>query len=193
MSRQNVATYPVAPLRRRLKRARLDERILLRFPRLASIGRSVVFRLPVGSRLRQAILSTACREGFDALRRGKYEAMAAVCHPEVETIYMTAPGETVGDLETDYKGREGLIHSLRSWSEAWSDWALEPTEMVDFGTRILVRGRFVGRGKLSGVTTEEAGAVMFTVRRGWITEQRVYLGTDMPSEAAELSTRDPRR
>jgi ketosteroid isomerase-like protein len=124
----------------------------------------------------------ACRQGFDALRRGGYEAMAAVCHPEVETIYMTAPGETVGDLATEYKGREGLIQSLQSWSEAWSDWALEPREMRDFGSRILVRGTFVGRGKLSGATTEQAGAVVFTIRRGWITEQRVYLGTDLPPE-----------
>jgi hypothetical protein len=107
--------------------------------------------------------------------------MASVCHPQVETVYMTAPGETVGDLETEYQGREGLIQSLRSWSEAWSDWALEPTELVDFGSRFLVRGRFVGRGKLSGVSTEEPGAVVFTVRRGWITEQRVYLGTDLPN------------
>ena len=126
------------------------------------------------------ILLNACRRGFDALRRGEYEAMAAVCHPEVETIYLTAPGETVGDLETEYGSREGLIQSLRSWNEAWSDWALEPSELLDLGTRILVRGRFVGCGKLSGVTTEEVGAVMFTVRRGWITEQRVYLGTDSP-------------
>jgi len=188
MSRENVATYPVAPLRRRrFKRRRLDERLLLRFPRLASAVRSAVFRLPVGSRLRRAIFSTACRQGFDALRRGEYEAMAAVCHPEVETTYLTAPGEKVGDLETEYKDREGLIQSLRSWSEAWSDWALEPNEMVDFGDRLLVRGLFVGRGKLSGVTTEQSGAIMFTVRRGWITTQRVYLGTDLPLEAAELS------
>jgi ketosteroid isomerase-like protein len=187
MSRQNVATYAVGPLgRRRFKRRRLDERLLLRFPRLASAVRSAVFRLPVGSRLRRAIFSTACRQGFDALRRGEYEAMAAVCDPEVETSYLTAPGETVGDLETEYKGREGLIQSLRSWSEAWSDWALEPYEMVDFGGRLLVRGRFVGRGMLSGVTTEQSGAIMFTVRRGWITAQRVYLGTDLPAEAAEL-------
>ena len=113
--------------------------------------------------------------------------MAAVCHPEVETIYMTAPGETVGDLETEYRTREGLIQSLRSWSEAWSDWALEPREMLDFGDRVLVRGRFVGRGRLSGVTTDEAGAIMFTLHRGWITRQHVYLGTDLPLEAAELS------
>jgi ketosteroid isomerase-like protein len=149
-----------------------------------------VFHLPVGSRLRRAILSTACRQGFDALRRGAYEAMAAVCHAEVETSYMTAPGETVGDLETEYKTREGLIQSLRSWSEAWSDWALEPNEMWDFGDRILVRGRFVGRGKLSGVATEQPGAIMFTVHRGWITTQHVYLGTDLPLEAAELSEQD---
>ena len=188
MSRQSVASYPVAPLRRRrFKRRRLDERLLLRFPRLASAVRSAVFRLPVGSRLRRAILSTACRHGFAALRRGEYEAMAAVCHPEVKTAYLTAPGETVGDLETEYKDREGLIQSLRSWSEAWSDWALEPNEMVDFGDRLLVRGRFVGRGRLSGVTTEQSGAIMFTVRRGWITAQHVYLGTDLPPEAAELS------
>ena len=192
MSRENVATYPVTPLRRRrFKRRRLDERLVVRFPRLASAVRSVVFRLAVGSRLRRAILSTACRHGFDALRRGEYEAMAAVCHPEVETTYLTAPGETVGDLETEYKDRGGLIQSLRSWSEAWSEawseWALEPNEMVDFGDRLLVRGRFVGRGKLSGVTTEQSGAIMFTVRRGWITAQRVYLGTDLPPEAAELS------
>jgi ketosteroid isomerase-like protein len=188
MSRENVAAYPVAPLRRRrFKRRRLDERLLLRFPRLASAVRSAVFRLPVGSRLRRAIFSTACRQGFDALRRGEYEAMAAVCHPEVETIYMTAPGETVGDLETEYRTREGLIQSLGSWSEAWSDWALEPNEMLDFGDRLLVRGRFVGRGKLSGVTTEQSGAIMFTLHRGWITRQHVYLGTDLPLEAAELA------
>jgi len=188
MSRENVATYPVTPLRRRrFKRRRLDERLVVRFPRLASAVRSVVFRLAVGSRLRRAILSTACRHGFDALRRGEYEAMAAVCHPEVETTYLTAPGETVGDLETEYKDREGLIESLRSWSEAWSDWALEPNEMLDFGDRVLVRGRFVGRGKLSGVTTDQAGAIMFTLHRGWITRQHVYLGTDLPLEAAELS------
>jgi hypothetical protein len=184
MSRQNVATYPVAPLRRRrFGSRRLDERLLLRFPRLASAVRSVVFHLPVGSRLRRAIFSTACRRGFDALRRGEYEAMAAICHPQVKTTYMTAPGETVGDLETEYKDREGLIQSLRSWSEAWSDWALEPKEMLDFGDRLLVRGRFVGRGKLSGVTTEQSGAIIFTVHRGWITTQRVYLGMDVPPAA----------
>jgi ketosteroid isomerase-like protein len=184
----NIATYRVTPAkRRRFERRRLDERLLVRFPRFASGVRSVVFRLPVGSRLRRAIFSTACRQGFDALRRGEYEAMAAVCHPEVETTYMTAPGETVGDLETEYKTREGLIESLRSWSEAWSDWALEPSEMLDFGNRLLVRGRFVGRGKLSGVTTEQAGAIMFTMHRGWITAQRVFLGTDFPPEAAELT------
>jgi hypothetical protein len=44
--------------------------------------------------------------------------MAAVCHPEVETTYLTAPGDRVGDLETRYKDREGLIQSLQSWSEA---------------------------------------------------------------------------
>jgi ketosteroid isomerase-like protein len=148
--------------------------------------RAVVFRLPVGSRLRRTIFTTACRQGFDALRHGQYETMAAVCHPEVETTYLTAPGETVGDLETEYKDREGLIQSLRSWSEAWSEWALEPNEMVDFGDRLLVRGRFIGRGKLSGVATEQSGAIMFTVRRGWVTSQRVYLGTDLPLEAAEL-------
>ena len=193
MSRENVASYPVAPLRGRRFKRRRDERLLLRFPRLASAVRSVVFHLPVGSRLRRAILSTACRHGFDALRRGEYEAMAAVCHPKVETTYMTAPGDTVGDLETEYTDREGLIQSLRSWSEAWSDWALEPNEMLDFGDRLLVRGRFVGRGKLSGVTTEQPGAIMFTVRRGWITAQRVYLGTDLPLEAAELSRQTARR
>jgi ketosteroid isomerase-like protein len=129
----------------------------------------------------------ACRHGFDALRRGEYEAMAAVCHPRVKTVYSTGPGETVGDLATEYTSREGLIQSLRSWNEAWSDWALVPNEMVDCGDRLLVRGRFVGRGKLSGVTTDEPGAIVFTVRRGWIVEQRVYLGTDLPLEAAELS------
>jgi hypothetical protein len=177
----NVATYRVAPLRRRSReRYYLDERVLLKFPRVASLARIAVFRLPVGSRLRRAIFAMACRQGFEALRSGKYEAMALVCHPEVETIYVTGPGETVGDLETEYKGRGELTQSLRSWSEAWSDWALEPTEMVDFGSRILVRGRFVGRGKLSGATTEQVGAIVFTVSRGWITEQRVYLGTDLP-------------
>ena len=165
--------------------------MLLRFPRSSSAVRSVVFHLPVGSLLRRTLFSMACRHGFDALRRREYEAMAAVCHPEVETIYMTAPGDTVGDLETEYRTREGLIQSLRSWSEAWSDWALRPNEMLDFGDRLVVRGRFVGRGKLSGVETDQPGAIVFTVRRGWITRQHVYLGTDLPLEAAEGEHQPP--
>jgi hypothetical protein len=189
LNANSVATYRIVPAKQwQFERRRFYERVLLRFPRIASVLRSMAFRLPVGSRPRRAIFSMACRQGFDGLRRGQYEAMAAVCHPEVETIYMTEPGETVGDLETEYQGREGLVQSLRSWSEAWSDWALEPNEMLDFGTRLLVRGRFVGRGKLSGVATEQAGAIMFTVDRGWITSQHVYLGTDLPLEAYELLT-----
>jgi hypothetical protein len=192
MSQENVAAYPVVPVRRRRFRGRrLDERLVLRFPRLASVVRAAVLHLPVGSRLRRAVFSTACRYGFDALRRGEYEVMATICHPQVETSYVTAPGETVGDLETEYNTREGFIQSLRLWSEAWSDWALEPNEMLDFGNRILVRGRFVGRGRLSGITTEQAGAIMFNLHRGWITRQRVYLGLDMPFEAEALSEESP--
>jgi ketosteroid isomerase-like protein len=193
MSRQKVASYAVVPLRPGgIRHRRLDERLVLRFPRLASVIRSGVFRLPVGSRLRRAILSAACRQGFDALRRGEYEAMAAVCHPDVETCFTTAPGEMVGDLDTEYRTREGLLQSLRSWNEAWSDWALEPREILDFGDRLLVRGRFVGRGKQSGVATEEPGAILFTLRRGWITKQHVYLGSDLPLETAGLAEQDAR-
>jgi ketosteroid isomerase-like protein len=191
MSQETIARYRVRPLpRKRRQRRRLDERFVLRFPRVASIARSGIFRLSPGSRLRRAIISTACRQGFDALRRGQYEAMASVCAPDVKTRFTAAPGEMIGDLDTEYRSRDGLLKSLRSWSEAWSDWAMEPQEILDFGDRLLVRGRFVGRGRHSGITTEQPGGVLITLRGGWIAEQDVFLGSELPLQAAGVSEQD---
>ena len=73
------------PLRVRERSSRtLDQRLSLRFPRLAAVNARLIGRLPLGSRLRQAAVWRSARLAAEAYNRRDLAAALIGCHPEFE-------------------------------------------------------------------------------------------------------------
>jgi len=79
-------------------------------------------------------------------------------------------------------GRDGMASVFRSWLSAWKDWKLvaEDYRQLDRG-RVLVRYRFTGRGKTSGMEVEQLrtlGAHVFHISEEKVTRLTVYADRD---------------
>jgi ketosteroid isomerase-like protein len=103
--------------------------------------------------------------------------------------------------DVDYRAAEGapddigLIHgrdALRAWFQDWIDtfdeFYFEPVELIDAGEdTVIAVERYGGCAKISRVTTDQTGAVVFTVRDGKLVRGREYLSLERALEAAGLS------
>jgi ketosteroid isomerase-like protein len=64
----------------------------------------------------------------------------------------------------------------------------EPVELIDPGEdTVIAVERYGGCAKISRVTTDQTGAVVFTVRDGKLVRGREYLSLERALEAAGLS------
>ena len=127
----------------------------------------------------------------------------------VKTVRDAAAAFNRGDLETwfeyladdiDYRAAEGApddhgpIHGkdalrayMQDWLDMFDDFKVEPVELIDAGgDNIVVVLRFGGRAKLSGVETDQAFAIVYTIRDGRIARGREYATRDQALEAAGL-------
>ena len=65
-----------------------------------------------------------------------------------------------------YIGLEGLRVMLADRDEVWDEFRTEPQEFIDAGNRIVVVGRWVGKGKGSGLEVQQPTVHVFTLRNG---------------------------
>jgi ketosteroid isomerase-like protein len=65
-----------------------------------------------------------------------------------------------------YVGMEGLRVMLADRDEVWDEFHTEPDEFIDAGDRIVVVGRWIGKGKGSGIEVEQHTAHVFTLSNG---------------------------
>ena len=65
----------------------VEERLAVRFPRLAAFVAGAVLRLPPRSRVRQAVIQRTVVLGWDAMNRGDLAAGLVLYHPAVESIF----------------------------------------------------------------------------------------------------------
>jgi ketosteroid isomerase-like protein len=85
-------------------------------------------------------------------------------------------------------GREALRAWLQDWIDTFDEFFFEPVKLIDAGEDTVVAvERYGGRAKLSGVATDQTGAVVFTVRDGRIVRGREYPRLERALEAAGLS------
>jgi uncharacterized protein len=82
-----------------------------------------------------------------------------------------------------YVGMDGLRHMLADRDEIWDDFRTEPDEFVDGGDRVVVTGRWIGRGRGSGIEVEQPTVHVFTLRDGRVV--RWELGHTSRREALE--------
>jgi ketosteroid isomerase-like protein len=176
--RQQIAFKP------RTHRA-MEERLLVRFPRLFGWTRQWLTRLPPRSRLRQMSVRKLTQMGYAATNREDFQVAFAAHHPQVEMI----PDQQLTRLGFDdiYRGVDGRIRFQLRWLSDWGDWEFVPEEVIDFGDRLFVSGRMAGSGRASGAGIGTYGATLFTLDKGRVTREQFFFDPARALEAAGLS------
>ena len=166
MSQENVEIVR-SRLRVRERSSRtIDQRLSLRFPRLAAANTRLIAKLPPDSSLRKALLPRAVRLASEAYNRRDLDAVVISWHPECEYI----PGREwieAGLVEPCYRGLEGYREYVAATSEVWGEENyLMPLELIDLGARFVVLANVPMRAQASGVSLTEAFAYVATVKDG---------------------------
>ena len=168
MSQENVEAVR-KPLRARERSSRtLDQRLSLRFPRLAAAYARVIGKRPLGSRLRQVEVWRGARLAVEAYNRRDAEAVVIGWHPEFE--YHTArEWARSGLVEPCYRGLEGYRKYLATVDEVWAgENFLKPVELIDLGERMVMLADGRMRAQASGVPLTEAFALVTTIEDGLV-------------------------
>lgn len=163
------------PLQARSRSGRtLDQRLAVRFPRLAAANIRRFGMLPPGSRLRQAVLSRAVLLGLDAYNRRDLAAVVTGWHPEFEYH----PGRewvVAGLVEPCYRGLQGYRRYIAGVDEVWGGQNhLTPVELIDVGDRVVILAHGQMRAQGSGVPLSEAFALVSTLERGIVVRLQEY-------------------
>jgi ketosteroid isomerase-like protein len=165
----------------------LDQRLMLRFPRLAAASVRLIGRLPPSSRLRQAALVRAVQRGMEADNRRDLDVVAIVFHPDLE-YYPYREFVDAALAEPCYRGPEGYKRYIGATYEVWgTDVRLEGTELIDLGDRIVMLADMPMRAQASGVPLAEAYAGVVTLRDGMVIRWRDYLDQAEALRAVGLS------
>jgi ketosteroid isomerase-like protein len=166
-------------------RRRLEERLMVRFPRVLALVSRAVWRLPTRSRLRLALTRRAVISGWEAANRGDFELALALYDPDVETIFDRRMVE-IG-FEPAYAGRESRLAVQRRATAEWGEWRFEPKELVSIGVdRLLTLGRMNGRGLVSGAAVDIDWGALFTTFDGLVIREQIFLDRGEALEAVGL-------
>jgi ketosteroid isomerase-like protein len=186
MSQENLEIVR-RPLRVRERSSRtLDQRLSLRFPRLAAAYLRRIGKLPPSSRLRQAALSRAVRLASEAYNRRDLDAVVIGYHPEVE-YHPARSWVEAGFFEPCYRGPEGYRTYVAITSEVFgAEVHFKPVELIDLGERIVVLANVPMRAQASGVPLTEAFAYVSTWQDGRVIHLQEYYDHAEALEAVGL-------
>jgi ketosteroid isomerase-like protein len=112
--------------------------------------------------------------GADAagIVRGDYDdVLRDYFDPDCELL----PPRAYPDVESSYRGVEGLRRWFGQMDEIWNDFRMEPERYFDAGARVVVFARVSGAAKGSGPTLAISSAHVLTLRDGRITRSEIYL------------------
>jgi ketosteroid isomerase-like protein len=164
------------PLRARERSRRtVDQRLLLRFPSLATASLRLVAKLPPGSRLRQAAVWRAVQLAVEAYNRRDLDSVAIGFHPDLE-YYPYREFIDAALVEPCYYGPSGYRTYIESTYEVWGgDVRLEPTELIDMGDRFVLLADMPMRAQASGVALAETYACVSALKDGRVIRQQDFL------------------
>jgi ketosteroid isomerase-like protein len=163
----------------------LEERLALRFPRVAALLARAVWRLPQGSRLRRALLRRVVTLGWEAMNRVDLEFGLAFYHPDVESIF-DPRAQTLGFENS--RGREVRLRALAQIYAEFREMHFHPDELIDLGEdRLLVTGRMKGTGLRSGAPFDMEWANLWTISGGRVVRDQQFGDRAEALEAAGLS------
>jgi hypothetical protein len=187
MSRENVVIVR-KPLRARERASRtLDQRLLLRFPRLTVAYLRLIDKLPPGSRLRQAAVWRGVRLGLEAYNRRDLDAAVIGWHPG----FKYHPGRDwveAGLVEPCYRGLEGYRRYVAIADEiSGGELYLKPVELIDLWERLLILADAPIRAQVSDAPHTDPFAAVTTLKDGRVIHAQEYFDHAQALEAAGLS------
>jgi uncharacterized protein len=121
------------------------------------------------------------RRSFDAFIRGDFDGAMREFHPDI--AYDLTRISPDGEL---YEGHEGVRTGMRRWLGAWAEYTMEVDEYVDAGDSVVILFRESGRGKGSGVRTEQSVAGVWALRDGKAVRVTPFLDRSEARRAAGL-------
>ena len=113
------------------------------------------------------------RRAYDAYAAGDFQLALSCFDAEVE--FSQPAGEPGAGT---YHGHDGIVEALTKWTGAWSDYRVEVDQLVDLGDHVLAKTRHHGRGKSSGIETEQRIFQLYTLRERRIVRTRMYYDED---------------
>jgi SnoaL-like protein len=164
----------------------IEERVAARWPSMAPRTMRWVLRLPLGSRVRKAMLQRAGRIFYLSWNRGDFALVPSIDDPAVETRMTVGSNVVVGADPISF-GPEGHCRVMEDWNEAWREWDAEIDEVIEEGRdQVLFIARVSGTGAASGIEVNEWGAVRYTFREGRILRIEGALHSDKERALAAL-------
>ncbi|MEA2378253.1 MAG: hypothetical protein QOD13_2160 [Thermoleophilaceae bacterium] len=160
----------------------LDQWLAIRFPRLAAWSARLVGKLPPGSRLRWRSIRLA----LEAYNRRDLDAASISFHPDLE-YYPYREFVEAGLAEPCYYGPSGYRAYITATYDVWgAEVVLRPTELIDFGDRLVLLADMPMRAQASGIALTQTYATVATLRDGRVITQRDFLHHAEALEAAGL-------
>jgi ketosteroid isomerase-like protein len=86
-----------------------------------------------------------------------------------------------------YTGMQGMRRMLADRDEVWGEFRMEPDQVLDAGDRVVAIGRWVAKGKGSGIEVQQPVAHVFTLQDGRVVRVEISATRDEALEAARLS------
>lgn len=134
------------------------------------------------------MLDRVLTEGNVAIVRRAYEAFRVRDVDELKT--MTAPDLVLrASSATDGKvhhGPQGIGEVLQAIHDRWQEFRFDPLEFYDAGSRVLVLGTILTKGKNEDGFASTAGQI-WTLRDGKVVSVEAFLDTESAIRAAGLT------
>lgn len=183
MSDQNVE-FVRKPLQiREHSRRTLEQRLAIRFPRLSAASFRLVTNLPLGSRVRQALVWRTVKLAVEAYNRRDLDAVVTAYGPDLE-YYPYREFVEAGLAEPVYRGPSGYRAYIEATYDVWgTDVRLYPTELIDLGDRLVLLADMPMRAQASGVALAQTYAGVSTLKDGRVIRNDDFLNH---AEALEL-------
>ena len=121
------------------------------------------------------------RRMYDAYLSGDFETALALIDPEVVFDVSIRPEGKV------YRGHEGVVEALRTWTGTWEAFRMEVEEIIDAGDQVVAVDTQSGRGRGSGLPLAQQTASVFTISDGKIVKVLWLTSREKALEAAGLS------
>jgi ketosteroid isomerase-like protein len=165
-------------------RRTLDERLMVRWPRLYAALSRTVLALPPRSWLRRSLLRRNAMSAWGAWLRGDLDLVLVRFAPDFE--YRPPREWQAAGMRSVYRGHAGLREWAADMREAWEWIENRPVEVVDGGKALVFVNHVRLRARSSGVEFNSRFGFAISIQRGLVVREQDFSDLDEALRAADV-------